>query len=61
MLLNPQKMSHEYPSGLRSVDLIMAADVQKDDLFVGDHDGKSDAIAVGDAHRLDILQLPIRR
>jgi len=38
------------------VNLVMAADVEEDDLLVGDHDSQGNPVAVGDAHRLDSLQ-----
>jgi len=34
----------------------MTADIEEDNLLVGDHHGQGDPVTVGDAHRLDSLQ-----
>lgn len=40
-----------------AVDLVVAADIEQDDLLFGHHNGEGDAVAVSEAHRLHPLQL----
>lgn len=44
--------------GPSPVDFIMAADVKQDDFLIGNHDGKGDAVAVGDADGLNTFEIP---
>jgi hypothetical protein len=41
---------------LRAVDFVMTADIEQENLLIGDHDCKRNAVAVGYAHRLESLQ-----